>query len=258
MNMTDLNQPKGWSKVASFLECCDSFSIYRGFAPLHARVLLFRTIKIAALEKKLHGLDVSYATNEDTSDRLRDISQAEAMELESEREEIILSLNQELLAYEGALLIQFQKLKSFSPTPEKDHLLVYRWFCGEKLVDLEQCEWMRQPEDFISLVAAPQTDRFESFVMDNWNTWPISWFQKFLHTKDKSNNPTGKTFKFPSGFRINMFAKLLIVCMAVLILLIPVILFLTITMEPGWMAFVALAFVFLFSGTLSLLTDAGT
>ncbi|KAF7935222.1 uncharacterized protein EAE97_008129 [Botrytis byssoidea] len=257
MNMTDREQPKGWSQVASFLEKCDNFSIYRGFASLHARVLLFRTIKIAALEKQLHGLDVSDATNGDTSDRLRDISQAEAMELGSEREEIILSLNQELLAYEGALLIQFQKLKSFSPTPEKDHLSVYRWFCGEKLLGLEQCEWMRQPEDFISLVA-PQSNRLERFVEDNLNTRPISWFQKYLLAKPKRNNPTEKTVKSFSTFRISMFAKLLVVCMTVLILVIPVILFLTVNMEPGWMAFIALAFVFLFSVMISLLTEAGT
>ncbi|TGO38155.1 hypothetical protein BHYA_0080g00030 [Botrytis hyacinthi] len=251
------DQPKGWSQVASFLESCDSFSIYRGFAPLHARVLLFRTIKIAALEKKLHDLDVSYATNGDTSDRLRDSCQAEALELEPEREKIILSLNEELLAYEGALLVQFQKLKSFTPTSEKDHLSVYRWFCGKKLVHLEQCEWMRRPEDFISLVA-PQSNRLERFVKDNLNTRPISWFQKYLLAKPKRNNPTEKTVKFFSTFRISLFSKLLVVCMTVLILLIPVILFLTINMEPGWMAFAALAFVFLFSVMISLLTDAGT
>lgn len=73
-------------------------------------------------------------------------------------------------------MIQFQKLKSFSPTPEKDHLSVYRWFCREKLLGLEQCEWMRQPDDFISLVA-PQSNRLERFVEDNLNTRPISWFK---------------------------------------------------------------------------------
>ncbi|KAF7889029.1 hypothetical protein EAF00_009329 [Botryotinia globosa] len=251
------DQPKGWSQVASFLESCDSFSIYRGFVPLHARVLLFRTIKIAALEKKLHGLDVSDATNGDTSDRLRDTSRAEALKVEGEREKIIMSLNEELLAYEGALLIQFQKLKSFTPTSKKDHLSVYRWFCGKKLARLEQCEWMLQSEDFISLVA-PQSNRLERFVEDNLNTRPISWFQKYLLAKPERNNRTEKTVKFFSTFRISLFAKLLVVCISVLILLIPVILFFTVSMEPGWMVFAAFAFVFLFSVMISLLTDAGT
>ncbi|KAF7932381.1 hypothetical protein BELL_0246g00070 [Botrytis elliptica] len=215
------------------------------------------SVSIMALHKKLHDLDLGDARNGDTSDRLRDISQAEALELELEQEKVILSLNEELLAYEGALLIQFQKLKSFSPTPEKDHLSVYRWFCGEKLVDLEECEYMRQPEDFISLVT-PQSNRLERFVEDNLNTRPISWFTKYLLATPKRNNPTEKTVKFFSTFRISLFSKLLVVCMTVLILLIPVILFLTIRMEAGWMAFAALAFVFLFSVMRSLLTDAGT
>ncbi|KAF7944263.1 hypothetical protein EAE96_010665 [Botrytis aclada] len=255
--LPNLDQPKGCSQVASFLESCDSFSIYRVFAQLHARVLIFRTNRIVALQKKLHDLDASLAKNRDTSDRLSDISQAEALELELGREKIILSLDEELLAYEGALLIQFQKLKSFSPTPEKDHLSVYRWLCGEKLVDIKQYEYMRQPEDFISLVT-PQSNRFERFDEDILNTWLISWFQKYWLATPKRKTSTEKIVKFFSTSRIILFSKLLVVCIAVLILLIPVILFLTITMEAGWMAFATLAFVFLFGVMISLLTDAGT
>ncbi|KAF5871300.1 uncharacterized protein Bfra_007816 [Botrytis fragariae] len=243
-----LDQPKGWSRVANFLESCDSFSIYRVFAPLHARVLTL------ALQKILHELDVRDAQNGDKSDPLRESPQAEALELE--RETISLSLEQELLAY-GALLIQFQKLKSFSSTPEKDHLSVYRWFCGEKLVHLDQYEWLRQPDDCISLVP-PHNNRLERFVEDNLNTWPISWFQKCLLVTPKRKTPTEETVKFFSTFRISLLSKLLVVCMTVLILLIPVFLLLTIPMEAGWMAFAVLAFVLLFSVMISLLTDAGT
>ncbi|KAF7879753.1 uncharacterized protein EAF02_007923 [Botrytis sinoallii] len=247
---------KGGHKSQAFLRVAIVSVSIVGSHLFTQRVLLFRTNRIVAPHKKLHDLDLGDARNGDASDRLRDISQAEALELELEQEKVILSLNEELLAY-GALLVQFQKLKSFSPTSEKDHLSVYRWFCGEKLVDLEQCEYMRQPEDFISLVT-PQSNRLERFVEDNLNTRPISWFQKYLLATPKRNNPTEKTVKFFSTFRISLFSKLLVVCMTVLILLIPVILFLRITMEAGWMAFAALAFVFLFSVMISLLTDAGT
>ncbi|TGO16038.1 hypothetical protein BPAE_0523g00020 [Botrytis paeoniae] len=103
LDMTDLDQPKGWSQVASFLESCDSFSIYRGFAPLHARVLLFRMNRILALQKILHELDVRDAKNGDKLDPLRHSPQAEALELE--RETITLSLEQELLAYGKSQLL---------------------------------------------------------------------------------------------------------------------------------------------------------
>jgi hypothetical protein len=57
--------------------------------------------------------------------------------------------------------------------------------------------------------------------------------------------------------RVKCFARLLVVFLAVLVLLIPVILFLLTPMSRACMAVVVLAFVFVFSIMMSLLTDAG-
>ena len=57
--------------------------------------------------------------------------------------------------------------------------------------------------------------------------------------------------------RIRIAARLLVVFIAVLVLFIPVILFLLTSMSRAWMAAVVLVFVFLFSGMISLLADAG-
>lgn len=54
-----------------------------------------------------------------------------------------------------------------------------------------------------------------------------------------------------------MTANLIVVFIAVLILFVPVILFLLTPMSRAWMAIVVLTFVFVFSGMISLLTDAG-
>lgn len=54
-----------------------------------------------------------------------------------------------------------------------------------------------------------------------------------------------------------MFARLMVVFFAVLVLFIPVILFLLTSMSRACMAVVVLAFVFIFSVMMSLLTDAG-
>jgi hypothetical protein len=57
--------------------------------------------------------------------------------------------------------------------------------------------------------------------------------------------------------RVNIFARLIVVFLAVLVLFIPVILFFLTSMSRAWMSIVVLAFVFVFSIMMSLLTDAG-
>jgi hypothetical protein len=63
--------------------------------------------------------------------------------------------------------------------------------------------------------------------------------------------------EFFSTARISLFARLIAVFLAVVILFIPVILFLLVPMSKAWMAIVVLAFDFGFSVMVSLLTDAG-
>ena len=60
-----------------------------------------------------------------------------------------------------------------------------------------------------------------------------------------------------STARISIFAKLIVVFFAVLVLFIPVILFLLTSMSRASMSVVVLSFVFIFSIMMSLLTDAG-
>jgi len=57
--------------------------------------------------------------------------------------------------------------------------------------------------------------------------------------------------------RVNVFARLMVVFLAVLVLFTPVILFLLTSMSGACMSVVVLAFVFVFSIMMSLLTDAG-
>jgi hypothetical protein len=70
----------------------------------------------------------------------------------------------------------------------------------------------------------------------------------------KTKDPSVELF---STYRISIFAKLIVVFFAVLVLFVPVILFFLTSMSKAWMAVVVLSFVFIFSVMMSLLTDAG-
>ena len=81
--------------------------------------------------------------------------------------------------------------------------------------------------------------------------------QRFFKTRDQLHKSQDSSVEFFSTARISIFARLIVVFLAVLILLIPVILFFLTSMSRASMTVVVLTFVFLFSVMVSLLTDAG-
>lgn len=70
------------------------------------------------------------------------------------------------------------------------------------------------------------------------------------------NDPNDKSVQYYSADRVTFFARLCVVFFAVLILYAPVVLFLLASLDQLCMAVVILAFVFVFSIILSLLSEA--
>ncbi|KAI9641198.1 hypothetical protein NHQ30_009998 [Ciborinia camelliae] len=91
------NMTCGWPQISGFLESCDSFGIYRRFGTCHSRLLVSYMNEITALEKRLRELDDCDYQNEATRHRLKCSPRAE--DLEPEKRDILLRLEQKLLAY---------------------------------------------------------------------------------------------------------------------------------------------------------------
>ena len=69
----DEKYPEGWPRLASFLDGCASFSIFRRFGHCATRILVDYTTRITMLEKKLHDLDESDALPNGNRYRLRNL-----------------------------------------------------------------------------------------------------------------------------------------------------------------------------------------
>ncbi|KAL9120124.1 MAG: hypothetical protein Q9187_003321 [Circinaria calcarea] len=50
-------QPMGWPQLASFMDGCENFSIFRRFGQCHTRILVNYMVDITAIEKQLLDLD---------------------------------------------------------------------------------------------------------------------------------------------------------------------------------------------------------
>ncbi|TVY81165.1 hypothetical protein LSUE1_G007072 [Lachnellula suecica] len=243
----------GWPQVGAFVNSCDSFGIYRKFGQSHARILSVYMAEITILEAQIDELDQKDSECESTLYRLKTTYHREG--LDATKRDLLAKLEQKLLAY-NTLLLQHQQVKSLAPTPTRDHESVFRWFWKHQPVDLEEYSYLLQPDDFVTLVPAKR-NRFEEFIRGNIELRPISWLKPFLRSKQQPNGSNDPAVQFFSVARINIFGRLIVVFFAVTVLFVPVILFLLTSMSRASMSFVVLAFVFVFSIMMSLLTDAG-
>jgi hypothetical protein len=177
-------------------------------------------------------------------------------------------------SYLVPLLLNYQRLKLLDQTPPRDHDSVFKWLWKWQPLDSPEFAWINHPEDFVSLVP-PRRNGFENFILRHLDNWPRSALRVLLSSPVQISKqtlitcsqslftPTAQLHQtqdaevaFYSVSRITTIARLLVVFFAVLVLFIPVILFLLTSMNRGCMAVVVLAFCFIFSVMMGLLTPA--
>lgn len=245
--------PDGWPRVAAFMESCESFGIYRKFGIPHARLLIIHMSNIQEIWTELLEIDRrDEAGGKDTNWRLKNRFHEEG--LDTTKRELEHRLEKELLAYD-TLLEKFGNIKSMSRTPARDHDSLFRYLWANKPLDPHEDDWIKHPDDFVSLVP-PRQNRFEGFILRHLDGRPNSCFKKLFQTGKVQHQTQDSEVEFYCTGRINVIARLIAVFFAVLVLFIPVILFFLTSMSRVSMAIVVLAFDFIFSVIISLLTDA--
>lgn len=247
------NYPDGWPKVAAFLESSDSFGIYRKFGHSHARLLIDHESSLTKIEEELLELDkIDEAGGKATAWCLRNRKYKQGPD--TRKRDLQEKLEKELLVY-VPLLLNYQRLKSLDQTPPRDHDSVFKWLWRWKPLDTPEFAWINHPEDFVSLVP-PRRNGFENFILRHLDNSPRSALRPLFTPPAQLHQTQDAEVAFYSTSRIITFARLMVVFFAVLILFIPVILFLLTSMSRGCMAVVVLAFCFIFSVMMGLLTPA--
>ena len=92
---TDEKYPEGWPRLASFLDGCSNFSIFRRFGHCATRILVNYTTRITMLEKELHDLDVSDSLPNGKRYRLRNLHEGS----DRDKEKLLVSLEDHIRKY---------------------------------------------------------------------------------------------------------------------------------------------------------------
>ncbi|KAL2066958.1 hypothetical protein VTL71DRAFT_1382 [Oculimacula yallundae] len=270
------DHPDGWPRLAAFMESSDTFGMSRKFGELHARLLALHMSNITDKESELAKLDHSDASGgEATEWRLKNRYHHDG--LDTTKRDLIISIEKELLEYGNAplchpfrlpklkplltyyfadkLLLNISALKSLSQTSMKDHDGLFKWIWKHKPLDNDEFDWIFHPDDFVSHVPSKRNP-FEEFILRHIRNCPNTLLKGIFKPSKQSLRTKDSMVEYYCTYRISIFARFMVVFCAVLVLLIPVILFLLTSMSRSCMVVVVLGFLFIFSAMISLLTDA--
>lgn len=246
--------PDGYPRVASFMDGCESFGIFRRFGQVYSRLLIHRMSDITDMEKELSELDkIDESGVQGTKWRLKRRYHEDAPN--NSKNDLLDKMEKKVINY-STLLLQYQRLKVMDQAPARDHNSVFKWIFERKPLDEHEYDWIYKPEDFVSVVP-PCRNIFEDSIRNHLDAWPKSWFKGIFKTQKQLRYAGDSKMEFWSIPRIAICARLVVVFIAVLVLFIPVILFLLTSMSRAWMAVVVLSFDFIFCVMISLLTNAG-
>jgi hypothetical protein len=70
----------GWPQVASFMDSCDNFGMYRKFGKSQSRILITYMTEITKLETELEKLDEEDSRSEDSMYRLKSVYHREDLD----------------------------------------------------------------------------------------------------------------------------------------------------------------------------------
>lgn len=162
--------PVGYPSQAGFQSSDSSFSIYRSFDYLHARVILQLQDEIRCLEDELHELDMTDGFHRDESRKKRVRSRdadLEAGDLEesgiSERAALLTRIHEKLVRYDE-ILMKARELNAFQRPSNRDYRSLRRWCRSEHPLVADEQNFIKRKEDLITLRQGREWAGFDGWI----------------------------------------------------------------------------------------------
>ena len=165
--------PRGYPRLAAFVNSDNDFAIFRRFGTLYTRNLLQLQIELTEGEQKLKDLDNAEAMNPETSWKLHshlrsgynDAKAALLDEMRSKLREygqyLILHTAENHSNHDiGDLLLQDIKLRKLQNPSEMMHKILFNWMFSNRPVVREDERFIFHRDDFVCLADHAQSNWF--------------------------------------------------------------------------------------------------
>ncbi|KAF2653324.1 hypothetical protein K491DRAFT_603067, partial [Lophiostoma macrostomum CBS 122681] len=248
------DHPIGYPRLAAFLNSDENFLICRKYGWLHSRVLLYRQDELRELEQELLCMDkaAEQKGKDDTTLKCRERDE----HFSPERKLLINDIDAKLKEYNDIV----QRARSFATlqrATQRNYQSVWNWiFHSGPLVEKEKATFDKD-RDFVAVVDAKEGSWFDGRVENALTNFggPIAKVSLFVTKRDRTSTEDNDV-RLYSKQRIDMFSRVVITMLAVILLMAPVIALFS-TSEKGWLKILIIfLFTMAFSMALSLCTKA--
>ncbi|KAL9119124.1 MAG: hypothetical protein Q9187_004320 [Circinaria calcarea] len=157
---------EGYPRVAAFLDSDASFTIYRRFGFLHARLLLYKQDELRELEDELREMDKRDWKDDSFQNCLRSRGKDDAPKNQhgrSSRKELLQRIEKKTLEY-GELLRQSKELVSWNTPSTRDYTSVVNWLNTEAPLSEADCGFIKEKQDLITLRPGREHAWLDAFV----------------------------------------------------------------------------------------------
>lgn len=217
VNVRQLEQcPRGYPNLAAFLDSDESFTLYRRFGYLQARLLLDKQDEMRKLEEKLDEMDKEDEENRSKRLITRDLKEQDA----GPRRELFKAIEERFCEY-AHILTTAQTLMAFNRPAASDYQSVANYIYNREPVVEDERTWIYCKEDMITLRAGRE---------HAWLDTGIERLLRFLHcqliewlfcSKETKLKSRGIEVYYDRS-RINAFVNTLIALIILLLLVVPI------------------------------------
>ncbi|KAF2470482.1 uncharacterized protein BDR25DRAFT_226246 [Lindgomyces ingoldianus] len=245
------DHPNGYPRLAALLNSDENFLICRKYGFLHNRVLLYRQDELRELEQELLSMDKAAQKKDDTMLKCRTREEMKT----DERRALINRIDDKLREYNDIV----QRTRSFASlqrATERNHKSVWNWVHHSAPLVQAEASTFDKDRDFVAIVDAKEGSWFDGRVETALSKFGGSFTRKIFISKRDRSSTSDKLVRLYSKKRIDVFSRLVITFLAVILLMAPVIALFGINQRASIKILIIFLFTMAFSVALSLCTKA--
>lgn len=244
--------PKGYPRLAAYINSDENFMMCRRFGFLHTRVLLYRQDEIRELEDQLIRLDEEDKDENPLWLQSRKLDDAREG---GDRRALIKEIDEKLKEYDE-LVLRCKTLASLKRTSSRDYQSLANWMHNEKPLSQEESEFVDCKEDFIALCEPQEGGWFDGLIEDTLSKIECKFTRLLFTSADQRRKSADPYIKYYSKYRIDLLVRIIVCLLAVALLVVPVVLLFYIPESNALKIVVLLSFTLFFCICISVFTKA--
>ncbi|KAI4697216.1 uncharacterized protein J4E84_000343 [Alternaria hordeiaustralica] len=253
--------PTGYPLQAAFQSSESSWSIYRGFSYLHARVILDLQDELRCLEENLEEIDLENEGEGRLRSRKDDLKFAKDQGIVSPRASLLDKIRTKLVSYDE-ILVKTRELNAFQRPSKRDYRSFRTWFWNKKPLSYElEEQFIKRKEDLVSLRHGREWSGFDGLIESCIQRVHCRLVQRIFATKELRDKTNDEHVHYYSQSRIEKLVGLIITLIIFILLVLPVVAMYKLTSVGDRNSTfdavgILVVFTLLFSAAMSLLTKA--